>query len=149
MEDLEAVAKELPQYDFLGIGRGSYIPTGTNITVQSVPYSDIHQVYQFADLFFLPSRTTPTWEEQYGMALIEAMACGLPILATDSGAIPEVVGQAGITYPVCDVDKIVKTIHQILTHPDKKMKLSHSSLARAMKYFDAREVSGQLATLYR
>jgi len=97
MEDLEKVAQSLPGYDFLVIGRGTYKPQGENIKSASISYSEIHKVYQKANLFFLPSRTTDTWEEQYGMSLIEAMACGLPIVTTDSCDIPEVIGYAGIT----------------------------------------------------
>ena len=52
-----------------------------------VSYSQIHEEYQRADIFCLPSKTTPHWQEQYGMALVEAMACGLPIVTTKTGAI--------------------------------------------------------------
>lgn len=148
MKDIQVVAHDLPQYDFLVVGQGSRPPLGKNITVKSISYPDIHQVYQSADLFLLPSRTTSTWEEQYGMALVEAMACGLPIITTHSGAIPEVVRSAGITLPISAVDKMVITIRQILTHPDKRKTLSQHSFARAKHYFDATKVATQLATLY-
>ncbi len=116
--------------------------------VSDVKYSQMPSIYQSADLFFLPSRTTPTWEEQYGMALIEAMACGLPVITSNSGAIPEVVGNAGITHPVCDVDKMVKTIKGLLADPDQIHKHSKRSRARAVKLYDARKVSTKLAKLY-
>jgi glycosyltransferase involved in cell wall biosynthesis len=116
--------------------------------VSRASYGDMPAIYQCADLFFLPSRTTPTWEEQYGMALVEAMACGLPIVTTGSGAIPEVVGEAGITIPVCDVDKMVETIRYLLTNTDQLTKYSHLSHSRAQSHYSARKISAKLARLY-
>jgi len=51
------------------------------------------------DLLALPSRTTARWEEQFGLVLPQAMASGVPVLGSDSGAIPEVVGDAGWVFP--------------------------------------------------
>lgn len=148
LEDLEVVAKALPQYDFKVLGRGSYIPKGSNITVTSSDYKKIHQEYQKADLFYLPSHTTSTWEEQYGMALVEAMASALPIITTRSGAIPEVVGDAGILVPEKNVDKMVKNIRNILSNPDLSKQYSKLALARAHRLYDAKSVSSKLRQLY-
>lgn len=148
IEDLESVAQSLPQYDFQVVGRGSYIPHGANIKTSSVPYSEIHQIYQKADLFFLPSRSTPTWEEQYGMSLIEAMACGLPIVTTDSGAIPEIIGDISITYPVCDTKSMSEAIFNILSNRSRTKRLSKLSLDRAVNLYDSRKVAPKLARLY-
>ncbi len=82
------------------------------------------------------------------MSLIEAMACGLPIVTTNSGAIPEVVGDAGITHPVCDVDKMVKTLRDLIQNPGKRATLSRLSLVRAKAIYDAKKISKQLAKLY-
>ncbi|EKD80686.1 MAG: hypothetical protein ACD_40C00037G0006 [uncultured bacterium] len=116
--------------------------------VSGAKYQQMPRIYQSADLFFLPSRTTSTWEEQYGMALVEAMACGLPIVTTSTGAIPEVIGDAGITYPVCDMDKMVKTTKDLLNNQAKLKYYSALSLARATRLYDSRKVALQLAKLY-
>jgi alpha-maltose-1-phosphate synthase len=148
MEDLEAVAKVLPQYDFRVIGRGSYVPKGDNITVTTVDYKNIHMEYQKADLFFLPSRTTSTWEEQYGMVLVEAMACGLPIVTTSTGAIPEVVGPAGITLQECDTRAMIEAIDGALSYKCNIDILSTAGRARAERLYDAKKVAIKLAKLY-
>jgi glycosyltransferase involved in cell wall biosynthesis len=148
MEDLEQVAKALPDYDFKVIGHGSYIPKGENITVSTVDYKNIHREYQSADLFFLPSRTTSTWEEQYGMVLVEAMACGLPIVTTSTGAIPEVIGGASITLQECDTQAMAKAIKEILSSKEKLDGLSRLGHARAKDRYDAKKVAIKLAKLY-
>ncbi len=54
------------------------------------------------DVLVAPSLTTPRWREQFGRMLTEAMACGVPVVASDSGEIPHVVGGAGIITPEGD-----------------------------------------------
>jgi len=149
MKDLEAVAKSLPQYDFLVIGSGSYHLRGDNIKTSSVSYSQIHTHYQQADLFFLPSRTTNTWEEQYGMALVEAMASGLPIVTTRCGSIPEVVGPAGVILDEGDTTSMVKSIRGLLSNLQSLNEARTLSRSRACKYFDSRQTSSKLAELYK
>lgn len=149
MEEIEAVARALPQYDFLVVGQGSRAPVGKNIKVKSVPYEDIHKIYQSADLFFLPSRTTPTWEEQYGMCLVEAMACGVSIVATDTGAISEVIGEHEILVKEGDVATMIESIDGVLSYKCNVLTLARAGRARAERLYDARKVSGRLATLYR
>lgn len=116
--------------------------------VDSASYCDIPAIYNSADIFFLPSQSTSTWEEQYGMSLIEAMACGLPIVTSTSGAIPEVVGDAGIKLREFDVDKMVKTLRDLIQNPEKRRELSRLSLARAKSFYDSKKISKHLSKLY-
>ena len=55
--------------------------------------------WQGIDLLALPSLTTPRWAEQFGRVLVEAMARGVPVVGSSSGAIPEVIGDAGLIVP--------------------------------------------------
>lgn len=101
--------------------------------VSNHPYRDMPAVYQSADLFFFPSLTTPTWEEQYGMALVEAMACGLPIVASNTGAIPEVVGSQGLLFDPHEVADAVKKLDFQLSHsqfPSNIAKLNIHNVAK-------------------
>lgn len=148
MQDLEIVAKSLPDYAFLVVGAGSYIPAGPNITVKSVGYDEIAPLYRACDVFFLPSKTTKTWEEQYGMALVEAMASALPIVTTDSGAISEVVGSSAVVVPVGDIAKMVEAIDGIITYRCNVLQLSRSARARAERLYDAQKVAKRLSLLY-
>jgi glycosyltransferase involved in cell wall biosynthesis len=142
MKVVEEVASLMPNCDFKIIGNGSYIPRAENIAVLSVPYSHIHKEYQRSDIFFLPSQSTSTWEEQYGMALIEAMACGLPIVASDNGAISEVVGNAGSIVTGNDPAEYVRKLKLV------KPGVSERSVKRALAHFDRVKVAENLAKLY-
>ena len=66
------------------------------------------------DLFALPSKPSrkgrSVWEEQFGHVLIEAMACGVPTLGSDSGAIPEVIGAPDAVFPHSDVNALVQLL---------------------------------------
>jgi glycosyltransferase involved in cell wall biosynthesis len=65
---------------------------GDRVEIRSVPYSEMPSVFAGASCVVLGSLPIPLWEEQFGMVLAEAMAAGAPVLASSSGAIPEVVG---------------------------------------------------------
>ena len=59
-------------------------------------HDDVPAYLNAMDLLCAPSQTTPRWREQFGRMLIEAMACGVPVVASRSGEIPHVVGDAGV-----------------------------------------------------
>jgi len=85
---LEAYAREL------GLG-----PEAAELR-STVPYDEIPAVYHSASALVLGSLVTKGWEEQFGMVLVEALAAGLPVIATDTGAIPEVTaGHATLVAP--------------------------------------------------
>ena len=65
------------------------------VEIRSVRYAEMPNVFARASCVVLASLPVPLWEEQFGMVLAEAMAAGAPILASDSGAIPEVLDGSG------------------------------------------------------
>lgn len=64
-----------------------------------VPHDRVPKVLAEIDVLVLPSRSTPTWREQFGHVLIEAMAEGIPVVGSTCGAIPEVIGRADLVFP--------------------------------------------------
>jgi glycosyltransferase involved in cell wall biosynthesis len=75
-----------------------------------LPRERLLATYPLFDIFVLPSVTLAYSVEQFGCALAEAMACGVPVIGSDSGAIPEVVGEGGLIFPEGDVDALAKAI---------------------------------------
>jgi glycosyltransferase involved in cell wall biosynthesis len=71
--------------------------------IPAVPHEDVAGFMREFDILVLPSLTTPTWKEQFGRVLVEAMAAGVPVIGSDSGAIPEVIGDAGVVVKEGDV----------------------------------------------
>jgi glycosyltransferase involved in cell wall biosynthesis len=82
-----------------------------------------------------PSQTTARWREQFGRMLIEAMACGVPVIASDSGEIPLVVGDAGLIVGEGDVDGWARAIDRLLADPAERGRCSERGLERARERF--------------
>ena len=70
--------------------------------------------YQGLDVLAVPSRTTAAWVEQFGRVAVEAMAYGVPVVASDSGALPDVVGDAGLLVPPDDAVALRKALERML-----------------------------------
>jgi glycosyltransferase involved in cell wall biosynthesis len=87
------------------------------------------------DVLCAPSRTTPRWREQFGRMLIEAMACGVPVIASISGEIPHVVGDAGVLVPEGDPGTWRQAIEDLIAEPGRRAALSARGLERARARF--------------
>lgn len=145
------LSKEFKNLKLTLIGSGpleSIIPKDSKIIFKSVPYHLIFKEYAKADIFCLPSKETPYWQEQFGMVLIEAMACGLPIVTTDTGAIKEVVGNAGI-YAKPTAKSLYKNLKEVITNPKLRIKLSKLAITRAKLRYDHRKTASKIARLYK
>jgi len=89
-------------------------PRGKAVFAGAVDHRDIPDYLAALDVLILPSRTADTWAEQFGHVLIEAMAAGVPVIGSSSGAIPEVIGDAGLVFPEGDVTALRGEIGRIL-----------------------------------
>jgi glycosyltransferase involved in cell wall biosynthesis len=77
-------------------------------------HGEVADYMNAADIVVLPSVSTPQWVEQYGRVAPEAMACGCLVLAADSGALPELVAEAGWLFPEGDVAALRRRLREAL-----------------------------------
>ncbi len=106
---------------------------------------EVMELLSLGDLFLLPSE-----KESFGLAALEAMACGTPVVASDTGGIPEVVldGETGYVCPVGDVPSMVERSLRILTDPVRQKAMGQASQARARNVFGAEKIIPQYIALY-
>lgn len=102
--------------------------------------------YRGVDVLAVPSLTTGSWIEQFGRVVVEAMACGTPVVSSDSGALPEVVGEAGLVVPEADASALAAALRDAVG--PKYDELRAAGLERAEK-FDWAEIAAQFTQLYR
>jgi glycosyltransferase involved in cell wall biosynthesis len=113
-----------------------------------VGYQEVPAFLRSLDALVLPSRTTPRWKEQFGRALAEAMACGLPCLGSDSGAIPEVMGQGGLVFKEGDAKDLARQARR-LKGAALRQRLGRAGRARAVKEYSNAVLAQRLAALLR
>ena len=128
-QELEALRERA---DRLGISKSM-------IFLKHVPYQDIHRLHNLADIFVLPSIPVRNWQEQFGMVLIESMACGTPVISTLSGSIPEVVGDTGLLLQPNDHLSLYEAIKKLILDKELRDILGKKALARAGSCFDSRK----------
>jgi phosphatidylinositol alpha-1,6-mannosyltransferase len=101
----------------------------------AVRHHEVPRYLNAMDLLCAPSRTTAGWREQFGRMLIEAFACGVPVVASDSGEIPHVVADAGLIAGERDVRGWTDAITRLLAEPALRTELATRGRQRAAASF--------------
>lgn len=112
-----------------------------------VSYNEMPEVYRMADAFVLPSYPTMTWQEQFGMVLVEAMASGKPVVSTLSGSIPEVVGDAAILIPAGDYKGLADAVIKLREDESFREGLVQKGRERAKNLFCNKKVAQELSNV--
>jgi glycosyltransferase involved in cell wall biosynthesis len=127
------------------------------VWVESVPHDQVPHYINLMNVLVLPSETcwefktltSKGWKEQFGHVLIEAMGCGVPVIGSDSGEIPHVIGGAGLVFPEGDVAALSDRLEQLMTRPNLAQDLSQKGYDRAMKHYTNHALARQLLDFYR
>ena len=106
---------------------------------------DIPQILRASDLFVLPSL-----REAFGLSIVEAMASGVPVVATDTGGATDIIenGKSGILVPPGDSDSLAMAIKTLLENPGQRKDMAKSALERAKTLFTAETMAKKTAELY-
>jgi glycosyltransferase involved in cell wall biosynthesis len=91
----------------------------------------------------------PSLYEGFGMPAGEAMACGVPVVSTTGGALPEVVQDAGLLVPPADVRALKEAICSLLEQPERRQQLAESGLRRVRDALTWRHAALQTLEVYR
>lgn len=127
------------------------------IWVESVPHDDVPRYINLMSTLVLPSETTNKfktltaagWKEQFGHVLIEAMACKVPVIGSDSGEIPHVIGDAGLVFPEGNVDALKNCLVSLMEQPEFKNKLGKLGYERAIAHYTNKALAQQLLDFYK
>ncbi|MEJ7786546.1 MAG: glycosyltransferase family 4 protein [Solirubrobacteraceae bacterium] len=116
-----------------------------------VGHADMPAVYAEMDVLVLPSRTTPTWTEQFGRVLVEAMACGVPVVASDSGEMPWVIEATGggVLFPEGSVDALAAILTKLRQDPGRRQNLAEQGRAAVERSFSESAIIRQMDSLLR
>ena len=134
------LAESLPE-------RASHIGVADRVDVVGpVAPGAVASFYRSLDVVAVPSLTTAQWTEQFGRVAIEAMACGVPVVSSDAGALPDVVGGAGIVVPQNDALALAAALAS--AGGERSLELRAAGYIRAQACtWDA--VAGDYVSLYR
>lgn len=155
-------------WKWLLLGRGSLQPVlmekaiewgikDRMIWVESVPHDEVPRYINLMNVLVLPSETnyqfkTLTaigWKEQFGHVLIEAMASGVPVIGSDSGEIPYVIGDAGLVFPEGNVAALQDCLQRLMEQPELGEHLARLGYERAMSRYTNKALAMQLLEFYK
>lgn len=91
----------------------------------------------------------PSVYEGFGLPAGEAMACGVPVISTDGGALPEIVGDGGVIVPAKNVDALAEAIDQLLQDPERREELGAKARKRIEDHFCWEVCAQQMTRYYR
>ncbi len=130
LASLPRVLSHIPDVHYLIIGDGDdrlrlqklvkYHQLESKVTFTGrVPYDELNDFYNAADLFVMPSKTQIPDVEGFGIVFLEANACGLPVIGSDSGGIPSAIrdGVTGYIVPEANHEKLAEKIIELFNNP--------------------------------
>ena len=149
-----------PHTRLLFAGSGEYQPVlekrlrelGLQSRAQFLPERPLEELPGFMnaiDALALPSWTVASWKEQFGRVIIEAHACGTPVIGSSSGAIPAVIGRGGRIFPERDAIALAAAITELATSPGLCKQMGEIGRHSVLNHCTWSKVADQMHTIYR
>jgi glycosyltransferase involved in cell wall biosynthesis len=125
---------------------------GVSARVRWVPWVDSGKVAEYInafDVLALPSRTRWNVKEQFGRVLVEAMSCETCVVGSDSGEIPNVVGDAGLIFHEGDERQLAARLQQLMDDPSLSETLRRRGRKRVLENFACAKIARNTVDFYR
>jgi len=119
------------------------------ILVNAVPAEDVPRYINCMDVLVLPSITTPGWVEFFGRVLVEAMVCEVPVIGSNSGEIPNVIGDAGLIFQEGNEKDLKDKLALLIKDPDLRRSLAKKGFERATSLFTWESIARDTYETYR
>jgi glycosyltransferase involved in cell wall biosynthesis len=116
--------------------------------LSSAGHGEVPELLSMMDVLVLPSRSTPRWKEQFGRVLIEGMAAGCAVIGSSSGAIPEVLGDAGVVFEEERPDDLAGAIQRVLGDPSLAQALRIRGRQRVREMYTWDAVADRVVAMY-
>lgn len=100
----------------------------------AIGFDLVPEFFHQLDVLVLPTETTKRIREQFGRVLVEAMATGIPVIGSTCGAIPEVIGDAGLLFKEGDADALAGALRRILSDESLRDSLVVAGLEQVKRY---------------
>jgi len=101
------------------------------------------------DLGIVPSLTTRRWKEQFGRVLVEFMSCEVPVIGSNSGAIPEVLGDAGWIFPENDLQELLRMVKNPYETGRTTKKIRHAWARKSHDFYSVEIMSKRFLSMYQ
>ena len=111
--------------------------------------TDVPRFLRSLDVCVLPSRSKSNWKEQFGRSLVEAMACGVPVIGSSCGEIPNVVGKAGLIFPEEDVAALRRHLSALQCDAALRVDLGRRGRQRVLDRFTQAQIASKTYEVYR
>ena len=125
-------------------GLDNIVEWKTNVSHDQVP-----EAMDEFDALVLPSRTITSWKEQFGHVLIESMSMGIPTIGSDSGEIPNVIGDSNLVFPEDDAETLADIAERMMGDAQWYEQLSQASIDRVERLYSHERIARRLISLWR
>lgn len=113
-----------------------------------VPSAEVPSFLGHLDVLVLPSLTTRRWKEQFGRVLTEAMACGVSVVGSDSGEIPNVIGEAGLVFHEGDMEGLRSQLRRLMEDAGLRERLRALGRERVEAHYTHRRIAERTLEAY-
>lgn len=115
----------------------------------AISFDLVPEYFKNLDVLVIPTQTTKRIREQFGRVIVEAMASGIPVIGSTCGAIPEVIGEAGLVFPEGDAEALAAALRRLLSDSGLRERLARAGRKRVEQHYSWEKVADQTYKLFQ